>query len=78
MSAFLFGCAKPSSVRIDCNPFLNPTTIDGVFQSQKDVARDPEATTRDLINHGGAADDALSRSNADKASCKRLLEGATK
>lgn len=74
-SAFLTACATPSSALRCADPFLQPTVIEGKYKSQKDVMRDPQSTTRDIIDHGGNADDALARSNDDKKSARKCLGG---
>lgn len=73
-SAFLTACAKPSSTRPNADPFLQPTVIEGKYASLRDVMADPNSTTRDLADFGGAAEDAVKRANEDKAATKRLLE----
>lgn len=45
----------------------------GPYKSLADILADPVSTTRCLIDFGGAAEDAVKRSNDDKASARRVL-----
>ena len=77
MSLCLSGCATQSEI-VDLSPFLQPCVIEGNHHSLVEVADDPTSTTRDLIDFGGAAEDAVNRCNEDKASMRRLTEEAKK
>jgi hypothetical protein len=46
----------------------------GPYASLYDLLQDPSSTTACLIDFSGAAEDAVKRGNADKASAKHLLE----
>lgn len=74
-SASLTGCVQHSARPIpDLTPFLQPTHIEGKYASLYALMRDPNSTTRDLVDFGGNADDANLRCNADKASALSLLQ----
>lgn len=49
--------------------------IEGKHKSQEELMRDPDSTTRDAIDFGGNAEDALKRSNDDKKSARGCLRG---
>lgn len=70
LSLCLTACAKQS---LTCELFLQPTVIDGPYKNLDDIARDPKSTTRDLIDFGGSAEDALKRANGDKESARKCL-----
>lgn len=75
-SASLTACgARTSETRPNADAFLQPTVIEGKHRSLAEVMRDPAATTRDLTNFAGAAEDAVQRANADKSSARRVLVG---
>lgn len=49
--------------------------IEGKYRSMRELMQDPASTTRDIIDFGGAAEDAVNRANEDKASARRVLIG---
>lgn len=48
--------------------------IEGKYPSVDAVIDDPNSTTRDALDFGGNAEDAVLRCNADKASVQKLLK----
>lgn len=74
-SASLTACAThTASTRPNADAFLQPTLIEGRYHSIEEVMADPCSTTRDLIDFGGNAQDALRRANADKESARKVLD----
>lgn len=57
----------------NADAFLQPTVIEGKYGSMEELMRDPSSTTRDLVDFGGAAEDAVKRANDDKESIRRVL-----
>ena len=76
-SVFLTACGTQSLLRC-ADAFLEPTVVEGKHKTQEEVMRDPTSTTRDIIDHGGHADDAVKRANDDKQSARSCLRGAEK
>lgn len=74
-SGSLTACATLSSAAKCADPFLQPTVVEGKYPTQRAVMEDPNSTTRDAIDHGSDADDALARSNDDKKSARACLGG---
>lgn len=48
--------------------------IEGRYHSLEEVMADPCSTTRDVIDFGGNAEDAVKRANSDKESARKLLQ----
>jgi hypothetical protein len=72
MSAFLTACGTPQQLQC-ADPFLQPTRIEGKYQTTDELMADPESTTRDLVDHSGQGDDALKRANDDKRAARVCL-----
>jgi hypothetical protein len=63
-----------TNLRPNADAFLQPTVIEGRYHSLDEVMADPCSTTRDVIDFGGNAEDALKRANSDKESARKLLQ----
>ena len=75
-SLSLMGCATSTEVvRPNLDSFLQPCVIEGPHGSMREVMADPNSTTRSIVDFGGAAEDAVTRCNEDKAAAQRLLRG---
>jgi len=73
-SASLTACVThTTNTRPNADAFLQPTVIEDRYPSMKELMADPFSTTRDIINHGNAGDDANLRCNDDKASARKVL-----
>lgn len=72
-SASLTACAGHTT-RLNADAFLQPTVIEGRYHSLEEVMADPCSTTRDILDFGGNAEDAVKRANSDKESARKLLQ----